>query len=220
MAEQKETTVRFDVEAEYAPSVRELLALLRRTTAGLAAQHRKNTFTRKGSRWLIVYSGSEFSVRDRVGMSYIAALLAKPGVPIAAINLATPGRSSAEARMARLFDPILDDQARQEYRARLHEIDEELACTIDDDDTERRASLCADKEVIEDQLRVSTGLGGRRRGFRDDHEQARLRVTKATSRAIEEIGKLSPDLANHLRLSITKGADCMYHPSEKITWKL
>jgi hypothetical protein len=221
VAERREDTVRFNIEPELAPVVREFLELVRRQLPGsAAASGENNEFKRVGRRWRITYRGRAVSLPDRVGFSFIHHLLTRAHVPITAWELSTSGQTDAEARLVALGDPVLDATARKEYRRELKRIETDLARTLADDDTEQRARLRADKEVIEGQLRTSQGLGGRPRSLGGDADRARLRVTKAIQRAIGEIGKVSPELAAFLRLSITTGSDCVYAPDDEIRWKL
>lgn len=219
MAERKEATVRFDVEAQLAPAIEAILSLLRRAI-GLSVESAQNEFRRVDAGWRIAYGGRSIVVGDRAGLWFIYQLLSRPHHAIPAIYLSTAGLSPAEARLSRLDDPVLDATARSEYVDALTTIEEELARTFDEGETERRAQLVAERGVIRQQLRVSTRLAGRPRSFAHDAERARLNVTKAIDRAINEIGKASPELAGHLRRSIRKGSSCVYVPAEEIAWKV
>ena len=60
--------------------------------------------------------------------------------------------------------------------------------------------------------RAATGLGGRSRRFDDETERARTSVQKAIRRAIANIGRDAPRLADSLRASVHTGYRCWYEP--------
>jgi hypothetical protein len=59
-------------------------------------------------------------------------------------------------------DPILADRARAAYRARLAQLDGELAEADTHGDIERSARLAAERDALIGELTRAAGLGGRR----------------------------------------------------------
>ena len=129
-------------------------------------------------------------------------------------------RRAATAIAAFGADPVLDDRARAAYRARLADLDEELAQADAHHDIERSARLAAEREALIDELARATGLGGRRRRLGDATERARTTVTARIRDAIGRIERAHPELGRHLRASIVTGAWCAYRPAETVRWSI
>ena len=99
-----------------------------------------NVFRRDGDVWTVAFNGRTVPLRDAKGLRDLAVLLAAPGWEVAVTDLAAgvPG-GQAPAVAALGADPILDDRARAAYRARLAELDGELAEADAHHDIERSA---------------------------------------------------------------------------------
>jgi tetratricopeptide (TPR) repeat protein len=161
---------------------------------------------REGRLWTVAVGELRATVPDRVGMQYLARLLTRPGQRIGA--LALTGVDS-ERRLGAIRQPVLDDEARAAYRRRVRQLSAELAAATG----ARADALRAELEALLDELRRSTGKGGRPRHFADSGERARTAVRKAIKRAIDEIAAVEPDLAALLRSTVTTGATCCYTPA-------
>jgi hypothetical protein len=216
--EQDGQTVRFDVEQEFAPMVRELLSLLRRRL-GAGAPHvaSSNLFRLQGAGWHVRFGGREFFCPDQVGMVHLSNLMRRPFESIPCPELEAAGQPPESLRLTSLSEPILDDQARSEYRQRLKDIEAELAEVADDHD--RVVALQNERDQIVAELDANRGLGGRPRRFTDEIERSRLRVCGAIRRALSMIARHDQDLARHLRDSLDLGKACIYSPAEPPEWK-
>jgi hypothetical protein len=182
-------------------------------------------FRREGEVWTIAYGGQTSRVRDLKGLRYLALLLARPEREVHVLELVAASTGlAADARtglrqndLARSapadLDPVLDDQAKQEYRGRLAELDEELEQAHAWGDTERAARLQGELDVLTEELRRAVGLRGHDRTFASPEERARISVTKAIRTAIRLIDNQSPALAAHLDASIQTGRFCRYATS-------
>jgi hypothetical protein len=106
--------------------------------------------------------------------------------------------------------PVLDEQAKEEYRLRLEQLDEDLAEARDWGDTERAARVEEELDLLTKELAQAVGLRGRDRTFSSPAERARINVTKAIRTAIRLIGNHCPELASHLEASIQTGRFCSY----------
>ena len=108
---------------------------------------------REGEYWSIAFAGQAFRLKDVKGLHYLAHLLRNPDREFHVLDLA-PARQQATAgsprvslareedlHQARLSDtgPVLDEQAKAAYRARLRELEEELAEAMSWADTVRAA---------------------------------------------------------------------------------
>jgi hypothetical protein len=170
-------------------------------------------FSREGDLWTIAFAGRRAQLRD------VAVLLACPGREVAAADLAA-GPAAASAAAALGADPVLDDRARAAYRARLAELDQELALADADQDIERSARLAAERDALIAELAHATGLGGRPRKLGDTAERARSTVTARIRDAIGRVERVHPQLGRHLRASVFTGTRCAYRPAETMRWHI
>ncbi len=176
-----------------------------------------NVFRRDGDVWTVGFGGRAVLLRDAKGLRDLAVLLAAPGREVAAAALVTGGAQPVQAFGA---DPVLDDRARAEYRARLAELDDELAQADAHHDIERSARLAAERDALIDELARTTGLGGRRRRLGDAAERARTTVTARIRDTIGRIERAHPELGRHLQASIVTGTRCAYRPAETVRWSV
>jgi hypothetical protein len=115
--------------------------------------------------------------------------------------------AEAVAHAPRPVDPILDQRARADIRKRLQQLDRAIAEAEESGDAaaERRRD---ERDALLRELRVATGLGGRRRTLVDPVERARKAVSGRIRDSIEKIRVALPELASHLDDSITTGTFC------------
>jgi tetratricopeptide (TPR) repeat protein len=189
---------------------------------------------REGEYWSIAFAGQGFRLKDVKGLHYLAYLLRHPGREFHVLDLAaagqavqaggpriSPGRDD-DLRRARLSDtgPILDEQAKTAYRARLRELEEELAEATSWADPVRAARARQEMQFLTGQLAAAVGLGGRDRSAGSAAEHARVNITKAVKTALSRIRAYSPALADHLDATIHTGTFCSYTPDPRapITW--
>jgi hypothetical protein len=178
---------------------------------GAPAAAAPNRFRREGAVWHITYRGKTIRMPDAKGLHDIAALLARPREPVPATQLAglvTPAGA----------DPVLDDQARAAYKARLTELDQDIDDATADSDLERVSRAAAERDALIGELSRALGLGGRNRRLGDDSERARKAVTARIHHAIDHLQHYHPDLAAHLRAAIRTGTACSYQPAEPVGW--
>jgi tetratricopeptide (TPR) repeat protein len=186
-------------------------------------------FRREGDYWTLAYRGELARLRDAKGLRYLACLLRHPGRELHVLELvrqvegspAEPaqGLRRADADAAALgrsrleeAEPLLDAQARQAYRRRLRELEEDLAEARSWNDPERAARAEAEMDALTAELAGAAGLGGRNRALATPAERARVSVTKATRTAIRTVGRQCPALGDHLAASVRTGRFCSYAP--------
>ncbi len=167
-------------------------------------------FRPAGGHWEVAAAGHEAIVADSVGMVHLRRLLGQPGVAFSAAELAGGGQSVPDFSN----QPLLDEQARTEYRRRVTELTDELAEAEQYADLDRESKLRLELDVLLDELERATALGGRDRVFAVPTERARTSVRKAIKRAIDRIGAQDPQLGTLLEKSLTTGASCRYDPVE------
>jgi hypothetical protein len=186
-------------------------------------------FRRDGEVWTLAYGGREVRMRDSKGLRDLHVLLARPGVAVAALDLATAPAGAAPAGASAgpdvLHPPsdtgeVIDAQARAAYRQRLRELEEAAAEADAAADIERSARIAAERDALVGALTEAYGLGGRVRRSGSAAERARTAVTARIRDAIRRIGDAHPELGRHLARSVRTGTFCVYEPDRPVCWSL
>jgi tetratricopeptide (TPR) repeat protein len=190
-------------------------------------------FRREGDYWTIAFDGHTVRVRDLKGMRYLARLLAEPhrefhGLDMVAAELGVsgPGDLAAESGLspAALGDlgPILDARAKDAYRRRLTEIDDDIEEARVRGDSARAAQGEVERDLLVRELSNAVGLGGRDRRVGSASERARASVTRAVRQAVLRISEHHPSFGAHLDRTIRTGTYCVYEPDPRtpVVWKL
>jgi hypothetical protein len=153
------------------------------------------------------------------GMADLAALLARPGREVHVLDL-VEGAGGPPARSADAgTGPILDATARAAYKARLLELEDDIAAAEADADIGRAERLRAERDVLAAELGAALGLSGRPRTEGDRTERARKAVTMRIATAQKAIDAVHPDLGRHLRLAVSTGRFCVYRPEQPTRWR-
>jgi tetratricopeptide (TPR) repeat protein len=173
----------------------------------------KGQFTREGPLWTLGFAGRTVKVKDAKGLRDLAGLIAAPGQEITAVLLLGAGPMPGG-------DEVLDETARRQVRARLLDLEEDIAEADEWHDPERAARARAERDALLHELAGSLGLGGRARRLGDDAERARKAVTARIRDAIGKIHAVHPALGDHLGASVTTGTYCSYTPAEPIAWRI
>ncbi|KOU24847.1 transcriptional regulator [Streptomyces sp. WM6372] len=178
-----------------------------------------DTFVREGEYWKVVFDDRRVTVRDSKGMHHLARLLAAPGREIHVLDLTAADTADpvAAAGLARAGDagPLLDDRAKQMYRRRLAEIEDDMEEARADNDIARREQAAFERGFLIDELARAVGLGGRDRHAGAASERARAAVTQAVRKAIGRLREASPALGDHLDRTIRTGTYCVYVPDPR-----
>src|SRR5215213_7772079 len=212
-------------------SVREQLPQSRTAAAARVAD--ENVFRCEGDYWLVAFEGRAVRLRDLKGLRYLARLLADPGREFHALDLVAAERgwsggadcSTERGRTvpSRLdAGALLDTQAKEAYRRRLAEIDEDIEEARVLRDVERAAQAEAERDFLVRELARAVGLGGRDRRVDSASERARSSVTRAVRQSMARIHEHHPPLGEHLDRTIRTGTYCAYLPDPRIppVWKL
>src|SRR5260370_15462556 len=117
--------------------------------------------------------------------------------------------------------PVLDAQAKAEYKRRINELRHELEEAERVNDLQRKTEIQTELQAICDHLASAVGLRGRDRRTCSDAERARSAVTKCIKKAIQKIGEAIPSLGYHFADSIKTGYFCSYNPYQDrlVAWK-
>ena len=178
---------------------------------------------REGDYWTVVFEGRTVRLRDLKGMRYLARLLAQPGREFHVLDLvaaenpgAAPTESGLAAELSRMAfgdaGEMLDARAKNAYRRRLAEIDDDIEQARALGDTERVVQAGSEREFLVRELSRALGLGGRDRRAGSASERARVAVTRAIRQGIVRIGGHHPELGEHLDGAIRTGTYCAYVP--------
>jgi hypothetical protein len=199
--------------AEAAGAAAELgMAVLAREIAELQAEDGETgpdgpRLRRDGQDWLLTMGGRTTRLRPSKGLAQLAVLLTNPGREISAVELA--GGLPVPAAP----DPVLDEPAKRAYRQRLAELDVALEGAAARGDATAAGGLEAERAALVTELKRAAGLAGRRRGFSDEAERARVNVTRTIRQALNQILAADPDAGRHLLASVRTGIRCSYRPN-------
>ena len=190
-----------------------------------------NVFHQQGDYWSVSFDGHTVAVRDLKGLHYLARLLADPGREFHVLDLVASG-GDPDASLAVTTDPeltpsawgdsgpLLDAHAKNAYRRRLAEIDEDLDEARRARDDGRAAQAATERDFLIRELSRAVGLDGRDRRAGSASERARVSVTRAVRHAMSRLGQHHPPLGEHLDRAIRTGTYCVYLPDSRIvtTW--
>ena len=116
---------------------------------------------------------------------------------------------------------MLDARAKDAYRRRLAEIDDDLEEARADGDDERAAQADTERDFLVRELARAVGLTGRDRRAASSSERARAGVTRAIRQALARIEVHHPRLGAHLDHAIRTGTYCAYSPDPRasVEWR-
>jgi tetratricopeptide (TPR) repeat protein len=187
-----------------------------------------NVLRRDGDYWSLSFEDHTVALRDLKGLHYLAQLLAHPGREFHVLDLvargatraeAPPGTSDPELKSSGWGDSgvLLDTQAKNAYRRRLAEIDEDVEDARQLSDSGRVVQAEAERDFLIRELSRAVGLSGRDRRAGSASERARVSVTRAVRYAMSRIRQHDPPLGEHLNRAIRTGIYCVYLPDSRIT---
>ncbi|MCX4963526.1 AAA family ATPase [Streptomyces sp. NBC_00654] len=178
-------------------------------------------FRRNGPVWSLRWAGLSVHVPDAKGLRDLHTLLRMPGSDVPAVHLLAPEGGEQVVAARRLGgDPVLDEEARRRYKERLDRLDAEIDRAAARDDVRRVGEYGRERRALLDELRRAAGLGGRTRRLGDESERARKTVTARIRDTLRKLDALHPELAAHLRDSVTTGTTCAYRPGDLPDWRL
>jgi non-specific serine/threonine protein kinase len=198
-------------------------SLLYRFTGVQTAAHQRNgggnVFRKDNDTWILVYENKPLRLRHRLGLGYIAELIAKQGRDLhASLHLAVnSGRQSVKPSEG---VEVLDDRAVEEFRNRYDDLHDKLAEAERNQDKDRHHDIQNEINVLSKEFAAAMGLGGRGRKVVDVAERHRKSVSNAITRVIDYIEKHHPVLARHLVNSLSLGQYLSYSPEQRVNWDL
>lgn len=189
-----------------------------------------DSFTKEGEYWTIVFRGRVLRLRHSKGLGYIAELTSNPERQIHALDLValrqrsndltsqepSAGSSAIDPDFGRAASPLLDRQAREAYKQRLVDLEEDLTEATTFNDLGRIDRISEEKLFILRELSRSFGLSGRQRNSGSAGERARVSVTHAIRAAIVRIAHGDRELGRHFSSAIQTGIYCCYKPDRHV----
>jgi len=185
-----------------------------------------NMFRREGDYWSVVFEGRTVRVRDLKGIRYLARLLADPGRELHVLDLVAAesgpvgGAESGRAAGLSRTGPgdageMLDVRAKDAYRRRLAEIEDDIEQARALEDAEREAQADTERDFLVRELSRAVGLHHRDRRAASTSERARASVTRAVRQGMARVGEHHPELGEHLDRTIRTGTYCAYVPAPR-----
>jgi hypothetical protein len=163
---------------------------------------------------MLCFAGRQVQLPDTKGLGDIAALVGARGADVHVLTL-------VGHRLARMgADPVLDEQAKAAYKARLAALAGDIEDAEDAGDPGRAEALRSERDALIRELTAAAGLGRRDRKLGDETERARKTVSARVRDAVAKVGQVHPELADHLRNSLRMGTLCSYAPADPVNWKL
>lgn len=196
----------------------------------IEVQPGRDVFRRDGDYWTVSFAGRVTHTKDSKGMGYLHQLLQAAGRELHVLDMAAsatgndPDRrgSSSSARAEGLEalsdgrgEPLLDQRAKEEFRRRIGDLEEEIEDADSMNDPERADRARVEMEQVMDTLAAAVGLGGRDRTVSLEAERARLSVSKALRSAIAKIAAHDRVLGEHLAATVRTGYFCSYLPDPR-----
>ena len=202
------------------------LGVAETTTRSLPVQRSRSAsttvFQLDGDTRCVAFAGRSVLLHDLKGMRYLSHLLAEPGREFHVLDLVARESDGGPRPVDDDLGPGLDQQARDAYRRRLREIDDDVeeARALGDDG--RVALAQADREYLVRELARAFGLAGRHRPVSATSERARASTTRSLRYALARIGEHHPELGSHLGRTIRTGTYCAYLPDPQVPtcWQL
>ena len=114
-----------------------------------------------------------------------------------------------------------DTMAKRQYEARIKELKEDIAEADNNNDLATRDKANGELEELLFRLKSDFPHKKPPRTFRDDRDKTKDRICKAIARAVKEIKKHDPEIADHFEKALEPihSIKKCYKPVEKIDWK-
>jgi non-specific serine/threonine protein kinase len=163
--------------------------------------------SREGDVWAVsTGTGAPFRVKHAKGMGYLDQLLRSPGREVYVLVLAGADEAPEDA------GEVLDDRAKQAYRRRVEDLEDQLAEAERLGDRGRADRAREELEAVAEQLASAVGLGGRDRKAASNVERARVNVQRRLKDAIRRIAEHDAALGRYLDATVRTGTYCVYRP--------
>lgn len=176
-------------------------------------------FHRDGNGWLVAGFGEKGHFSELRGFAVIHRLVRSPGKPVPMAELV--GAPEAAKNDWHSRQPVLDQTAIREYRAKLAEYDADIQRANDEQDFTEAAVLENERAQVQEQLDQALNITGKSRDLNNPNDKLRPRLWGLIQRARKAIERSSPTIAKHFEHTLSCNDDAFtYHPGTEITWKI
>jgi len=175
------------------------------------------------------YAGRRYQLKKSRGLKIWAELIRNPGIPISYAQLDSamwndPQAVGGDLPLAELKEldfriqgdfpslELVDLRTIKEVKGRLNQIIAELAELEHYHDYARQDDLLQEKEELVEYLKQVYRPQGRLVRIPSESLKCERRVMKALTRALAEIHKVEPELAQLLKESLHRGSALIYQP--------
>jgi tetratricopeptide (TPR) repeat protein len=199
------------------------------TPARQEAEPERCVFSCEGDMRTVTFGGATVRLKDLKGMRYLERLLGEPGREFHVLDLVTVergalpvgNRSDALRADVQCGLEVFDSKAREAYRQRLAETEEDIAEAEANNDLRRAELARADRQFLVDELCRGVGLNGRARTVGHGAERARTSATRSLRYALKRIAQHHPGLGEHLERTIRTGTYFAYEPDPRapVRWE-
>ena len=172
-----------------------------------------NVFRLTGDVRLVSFQEKPAQLPESKGLHDIAVLIGASGADVHVLTLVGSELPPLGA------DPVLDDQAKIAFRARLDAIAERIDDAEAVGRSDRVEALRSERAALIRELATAAGLGGRDRRLGDETERARKTVSARVRDALAKLDRVHPELAAHLRDALQMGTVCCYRPVTPTSWQ-
>lgn len=162
---------------------------------------------REGDVWLVTSKTSApFHLKHSKGVEYLDFLLGSPGREVYVLSLVGTEEGPEDA------GAILDEKAKQQYKQRVEDLEDQLAEAEQMGDRGRATRAREELEKLAEQLASAVGLGGRNRKAASNVERARVNVQRRIKDTIRRIAEHDAALGSYLDATVRTGTYCIYRP--------
>jgi hypothetical protein len=204
----------------------------------------ENSFRLEQDFWRICFRGKNYSIRQSLGMRYIAHLIQQayndePDILAADLYYLVHGRplvtktiadrlqhehlEESELDIKGLGDglEIMTPEEKGWIRGKVRELEQQIEEAVEDGNLEEAYRLREEKEAIEDNIAKASGFRGRTRKVGDPNKRFRQAVSKCIKSALthmqeEDAGELAAYLKDHCKL----GTFCSFRKDPSIDWQI
>ena len=183
---------------------------------------RTASLARDGKWWVAACEGRSVRLQDTKGLRYLAELVASPGQERHALDLVDRVDGAGDVPRRALGDagPVLDAQARGDYRRRIEQLRADADAALEAGQLETAEAAQDELDLLVRQLAGAFGLGGRDRRAASAAERARLNVTRALRSATSRLVEALPGAGAALDRGVRTGLFCAYEPraDDEVRW--
>ena len=155
----------------------------------------------------IGFGGRRVTVPDLKGYRYLERLLADPGREWHVLDLVAAERGNASAPLEAGM-PALDDDAREAYRRRLVEVEQDIDEATLMNGLGRVELAQRDRDFLVAELVGAVGLHGQQRLVHGSSERARTSVLRCLRYAVAHLAEHHADLAAQVQGTVRTGTYC------------